>query len=346
MRIKKVFIVLISLALSVILVACGETPSSTTDEQANNSESSDTSNSVTKDDDWPRGITIATSSAGGFYYAYGGAWANILDFIPISPESSAGGVDNVKLVEAGNVEVGIASDGILYDGLHGIDWAEGQEYSNVRAMFPMSPGYFQIVAKSGSGIESIHDLEGRRFVTGAAGTGSDTYLRRLLDHFDIKADIININYGDAVGQLNDGMIDAFGVAPTGVPHPATSEFMATNDAVIIGVSEEDLSSLQEVYPYMQSGYIPAGTYDGIDEDVHTITMWNIYLAHKELPDSLVYALVEETYKNYDRLATNAPSAEETLPENIKYLTVPLHSGAAQYFEENGYEIPEQAKPID
>lgn len=85
--------------------------------------------------------------------------------------------------------------------------------------------------------------------------------------------------------------------------------------------------------------IPASTYETLEEDARAVSMWNFAIAGCDLPDSLVYEVTRITMENNDRMVSIHRSAEESIPENVKYNTVmPFHPGAARWFNENGYEI--------
>ncbi|WP_034425417.1 TAXI family TRAP transporter solute-binding subunit [Thermanaerosceptrum fracticalcis] len=334
MKSKKVKLVAIFLSLVILLtIGCS------TQEAKNKEENSKK--------DWPKGVTIGSSSMGGIYYVWAGAWSKIMMEqlkIPFSVEVSAGGVDNAKLVNDGKVDFGLAADGIVYAGLNGTEWAKGTKYENIRAIFPMYPGYFQWHTLSKIPIKSIHDMNGKRVVPGPAGSSADSYWRMIFEFFNIKPQISNAGYADATSLMQDGMIDAIGLAPTGVPHPSTAELATTHDVRIIGVSKDDIQKLQKQYPYMSVGQIPAGTYKGMNEPVDTIVIWNVMMANKNVSEDLVYHVVKATFENHEKLVAAHPSAKDTLAENIKYIKVPLHLGAIKYYKERGITIPNEAYP--
>jgi TRAP-type uncharacterized transport system substrate-binding protein len=46
-------------------------------------------------------------------------------------------------------------------------------------------------------------------------------------------------------------------------------------------------------------------------------------------------------ENHERLVQSHAAAGETLPENVgKNQVIQLHPGAAKWFEENGYDVPD------
>ena len=90
--------------------------------------------------------------------------------------------------------------------------------------------------------------------------------------------------------------------------------------------------------------LPAGGYASLDEDVPTVAMWSFVITHADAPESLVYEVVKTVMENSEAVAQIHRSAEETVAENyINNSAIPFHPGAVRWFEENGYEIPEDLK---
>jgi len=70
-------------------------------------------------------------------------------------------------------------------------------------------------------------------------------------------------------------------------------------------------------------------------------MWNFAIANCDVPDSLVYEMVKTTMENNDKMVSIHKAAKTTVPQNYtKNNVLPWHPGAARWFTENGYEIPE------
>jgi hypothetical protein len=69
-------------------------------------------------------------------------------------------------------------------------------------------------------------------------------------------------------------------------------------------------------------------------------LYNFAVAHKDLPDDLVYRLVRAVFVNHAELVKAEPSAKETIPANVGRNTIlPLHPGAVRYYREIGTPIP-------
>jgi len=83
---------------------------------------------------------LGTASPGGLYYVYGEAVAKLLTEslnIAVNPLPSQGPVHNIKLVESGVAQLGLTTMGVALQGWNGTgDWASGQHYRKMRALFP------------------------------------------------------------------------------------------------------------------------------------------------------------------------------------------------------------------
>jgi TRAP-type uncharacterized transport system substrate-binding protein len=88
--------------------------------------------------DWPKSLTLVTSSPGGSFYAYGEAVAKTLTEslkIEINLLPTQGSVHNIKLVESGLAQLGLLTMGVGLQGWNGTgDWTNGQRYRKMRAI--------------------------------------------------------------------------------------------------------------------------------------------------------------------------------------------------------------------
>lgn len=72
-------------------------------------------------------------------------------------------------------------------------------------------------------------------------------------------------------------------------------------------------------------------------------LYNFAVAHKGLPDGLVYQIVKTVFENQEELVKAHPVAKETVPANIDRNTfLPLHPGAIRYYREMGIAVPPRA----
>jgi uncharacterized protein len=287
--------------------------------------------------DWPKSLTLATASPGGVYYVYGEELARILTEklgITINPLPTQGPVHNVKLVDAGGVQLGMTTMGVGLHGWNGTgDWTGGKTFRNMLALFPMYDTPFQAVVLQRSGIATLAQLDKKRFGIGPrAGTGG-TYIPLILKVLGISAELRHSSF-DLVTLI-------------GAPVPAIREVEAKEPVAFIRLSLEQIDAIRKAMPEFSPSKIAAGTYRLLDKDYITFGVYNFAIGRPDLPDDLVYQLVKAVHENQPRLAKAHASARETVPENVvKNTFLPFHPGAVRYYREVGIKIPEPLVPTN
>ena len=290
---------------------------------------------------WPSSIKIGTASQGGTFFIYGAGWGNLVQEqlgVNTTAEVTGGPAQNLVLVQTKQLEFGMTTMGPAADAWNGtLEMAPGMKTQDVRAMFPMYMTPFQIVALQRSGIQSISDLQGKRVGVGPRGGTASVYWPRFFENLGVR---VRLQYGgasDLVGQLQDGLIDAFAFA-AGVPISAFSQIEAQQPVNIFSFTAEELDVVVANNP-VSPVVIPAGTYRSVPEDQTTVAMWNYAIAHKDMPESLIYEIMKVVLDDNERMVSIHRSATETLPENYYTNTFMwFHPGALRYFQEKGFDI--------
>jgi TRAP transporter TAXI family solute receptor len=293
--------------------------------------------------DWGRGGSLSTASVGGTFYVWGGAWAklisNQLPEYQIGVEVTGGPVHNVKLVNVNQAEFGLCSMPAAYDGFNGLRWAKGEEYQDIRVLFPMYPSYATMWALKKHGIETVHDLNGRIINLAPKGGTPDTYYRIMFDILGVKPkNIVNSGFSDLVGQMKDGMIEA-GAGSGGSPFGPAIETEATHEINLISFSDEDMDKILAELPSWFKGKIKKEGFESLTEDHPTLQYWNILITNKDLPEDLAYSLTKIFFENLDYFQDVYKPTMATKPEDVLRSVIPIHPGAARYYKEIGIDIP-------
>lgn len=294
-------------------------------------------------------MSMATGSSAGVYYLWGGAlakiWSENIPDVSFNVEATAGQVPNVKLFEAGELEVSMYNIATAYEAWNALGDYSDQEYRAQRAMFAMYPSYYVMTAVADSGIDSVEDWEGKRVSFGTAGGTVDVIGRNILDTLGIEVDaVVNSGWADVPGQARDGLIDAIG-AIGGQPWPPIRDLESTHDLVFYSFTDEQLEQLKEAYPYFVEDELPANTYEDQTEPYPTLAFWNLTLVRDDVDEEIVYQMVKLAFENKDLLLATHPSTAEFFePENVLEVSpVPLHPGAIRYYEEIGLEVPDELR---
>ena len=299
--------------------------------------------------DWPSNMTIGTGSQGGTYFTYGSGFGAMISEdlgVTAGVEITGGPVQNVTLVETGEHQMGFVTLGPADEARRGESpLMPGVPHENVRALFPMYQTPLQAAVLASSDIQSFQDMAGKRVGVGPAGGTSATYWTRFFENADgydgVK--VSNAGGSDTAGQLKDGLIDAF-VYAAGLPTGAYAQLAVENDVRFLSMDDETLATMKDIVPAMADFTIPGGTYEDQPDDLKTVSLWNFAIAHQDMADSLAYEITKLAMENPERMMQAHAAAKETLAENVmKNAVIPFHPGAVQWFEENGYTIPENLK---
>jgi uncharacterized protein len=285
---------------------------------------------------WPQAITLATASPGGTYHAYGAGLARILTRelgIAVSVRETAGPSENIKLIEAGEAQIGFVTMGAALEGWSGTgDWTGGKQFRTIRAMFPMYDTPFHFVTRQNSGIAHLSGLDGRTVGIGPEGGTGSTYVPRMLPKLGVQARLVHGTWADLAAALRSGQLDGLAVA-AGAPFPAIAELEAQRAIRYLPLTRDALATLRLAAPELSASAIPAGTYPSLRSSYETVGIYNFAVAHRDLPMDFVYQAVRAVFDFHAEMMDAHPAAAQTVPANFVHNTLlPWHPGAARYLE--------------
>ena len=292
---------------------------------------------------WPDSFSVGTASQGGTYFVYGSGWTNLVSDnldVPGGAEVTGGPVQNAALVQTGDLDLGMVTMGPAFDAINGDSaLAPGLKHDKIRAIFPMYKTAFHMMALESSGIDSFEAIpDGAVVGVGPEGGTPGTYWPRFLETLGKSVEVRHAGAADLAGQLQDGLIDVYAWA-AGLPFPAYSQVEAQNDVNFFSFTDDMVATLIDTQP-VSSFTIPADTYPTLGEDQASVSMWNFAIAHADLPESFVYAVVDTVMSQNEKMVGIHKAAIETIPENVdKNTFIPWHPGAIRWFRENGFDIP-------
>lgn len=294
---------------------------------------------------WPRALTLGTASVGGTFAVYGQAWATLVGErvgLAISTQQTQGPNQNIILLEGGDIELGMTTMGVALQAWEGKgDWTQGRQHRSIRALFPMYDTAFHFAALERSGISSVAQLAGKRVGVGPRAGTPGTYFPLMFEELGLDVTIANGQAADMASQLADGLIDCFAFA-AGLPFPAFAELEATNEVAFFSVTAQEIERLKAALPELSDAVIPAGTYKGVTADQPTLGVFNFAICRRDLPEDLAHAIVEAVHASHAELVRAHAAAKETLPENVsRNGFLPFHPGAARYYREKGFAIPDE-----
>ena len=286
-------------------------------------------------------ISWATATKGGGFQLFGENVAEVINAtdsrLKVEALATKGSRHNLKLLEAGEVDVGQVEGNAARVALDGV----GRPAANLKILSVMYPNPGMFVVRGDSKYESIEDLKGQPIAFGTKASGLRILANDVLDGLGLEPDkdfqqIILNKAAEGPKLVIEGEAEALWGAGIGWPGfvnvangPAGGRF--------IPPSQEQIQQILRKHPHLQKMTVPAGTYTGQEEEIHSVGLWSLILVRPDLDDESVYRLARAIHRGHDALISRLPQGRYTQAANtVKYVPAErLHPGAAKYYEEIG-----------
>jgi TRAP transporter TAXI family solute receptor len=214
----------------------------------------------------------------------------------------------------------------------------------LRAVASLFPESLHLVATEASGIAELGDLAGKRVSLGEQESGTLADVRLVLAAAGLKEARLKPQYlriAQAASGLKSGELDAFFFV-AGAPVPAIQDVAASGPVRLVPLPERVVDSITQKYRFLVRDEIPAGTYKGVDEPVATIGTTALWVVAEDVPEALVHAILKTLWQDPTQklLESRHPIGKRIRLENaLQGLDIPLHLGAARFYQEQGIPLP-------
>ena len=289
-------------------------------------------------------LTFTTGGTSGTYYAYGNVLAQYItnnSDVTVTAVAGNGSAANIDLLDIGDAQLGFVQNDVASYAYNGIRFEqyEGNPIESFTALCALYTETVQLVTCNPD-IKSVEDLKGKNVSIGSQGSGVYFNAMDFFAAYDMTEADINpqyLSFGDSAEALKDGKIDAAFVV-AGAPTPAVTDLCTTKGAYLVSLDDEHVAKLQEISSAYAKSVIPAGTYDGIDEDCVTVGIKATIIANEDVTEDEAYAIVSTIFENKDAITEAHAKGAELDLEYASTCGLPYHAGAAKYFAEKGITV--------
>ncbi len=290
-------------------------------------------------------LTLATGSTGGTYFPLGGAMAGVWndnlgsEGIRVNTQSSGASVENLRLLDNGEVDLVMAVNGVAAAAVAGTGAFDDGALENIRFVGNIYGEVMQIIARADADISSIEDMAGKRIAIGPPGSGTEVLARVILETQGIDPDsgitAFSDTFGDAIDGMRDGRIDA-AFAILALPHGGTVDLANSVDINLVTIEGALLDTLLANDSTLSALPVPDDIYPGV-AGATFVTNWATLYARPDLSDATVYELTRVLYEQNESIASaHAVGAQiqiDTATDGSA--DIEMHPGARQYYEEVG-----------
>lgn len=232
-------------------------------------------------------MILGTATPGGGFPVYGQAVAETINetdpSLSVQTRNTKGSTENVPLLEAGQLDLGLVTGEVAHEALSGI----GRPPANLRILAAMYSTAGMFVVRGDAPSRAIEDLKGKPLAFGARGSGLVVLARYVLDGLgldqtrDFQAVFLE-QAGEGPKMVMDGRVVALWGGGVGWPG-FTAVARGPAGARFIAPDAEGIRRIQAKHPFLKSLTLPAGSYPGQDAPIASVGSWSLILARPPRP---------------------------------------------------------------
>ena len=293
------------------------------------------------------GSTSTSSSQYGYFVAVGQIINQHVDGVRTSVVETGATVDNLRRILRNQVDMGLVTTNVGYHAYAGEGEFEGRPVDN-RLLWVYSQAPQNVVMREDSGVTSMAELDGARLNPGITGSATEATTIAVMETLGLTPEYVRGSTTDVVAGVKDNRMTGYVKSGVGEKLDGSSMDIATFTPIrVLSLSDEQTDILSEQMPDISVVHIPEGAAEGVP----AYSTWSFGLAMHASPDlseETAYHIVKAVMENPEpQVSALANLADVDIAElTLSSGTVPFHPGAARYFEEQGYEIPDRLMPTE
>ncbi|UCG73970.1 MAG: TAXI family TRAP transporter solute-binding subunit [Chromatiales bacterium] len=273
----------------------------------------------------PSRIAMATGQPGGAYERFGKRYAEVLarDGITVELKSTAGSVENLALLDAGDADIAFVQSGLK----------DVQPTDNVLALGSLYLEPLLLFLREGLNIDDIGDLAGARINVGAEGSGTRAVALTLLAANGVNernAELSELGGVEAATAFARGNLDAaFLVA---APESSVVRQLSAAPGVTL-YDFERTPAYARVYRFLSPVLLPEGILDldanVPDRDIHATAPTAMLAANQALHPALIDLLLVAATEIHGGSSLLSDPGDFPAP---RFIDLPLSPEAERHYE--------------
>jgi hypothetical protein len=196
------------------------------------------------------------------------------------------------------------------------------------------------VVRRDSPVQRLEDLRGRRVVVGLQASGARIGSELVLEAAGLRGAYTPefLSAAQGVERMQDRGVDAV-LQVVAAPAAAYTEFCSRAGCRVLPMSDQVINTVNQRAPFYSRGVIAKGTYEGVAEDVPTLSVGAVWLVGAQVPDAMVYEITKSLWSETTKslLQRGHVRARDIVAETALQGRgdVPFHPGAERFYREAG-----------
>jgi TRAP transporter TAXI family solute receptor len=288
-------------------------------------------------------LVVKSARAGTSYYALAIGTSKALMTVPgveVSVEESLGSVANVKEARSRSSYLFTSTSDLIAQAAKKTKPFDDGGYERIRALWAFPGVVMHWVVRQDSGIKTIRDLEGKRFIPGGIGTATERLTKLVLKVYGLegRVDLPAVDLKEGVDAVANRRAVGFSTGSP-FPTPMVMELVATTPIRLLEIGDAEYAKLAEIDPTYSPTVIPTDTYKGVTGDTKTVASPVLMYTTDDMTDDLAYKLTKAFWDHRKMIADAHATGKGLDIAGVRYGVAKVHPGAQRYYKEVGVEIP-------
>jgi TRAP transporter TAXI family solute receptor len=290
-------------------------------------------------------LVLKSARQASTYYAFAVGQANAImagaPDVEVTVEDSPGSMVNVKESRTRENFLFTSPPTLIASALGAKGKFEEGGYEKIRSLWPIPGIVMHWVVREDSGVRTLRDLVGKRFIPGGAGSAGARFTIQVLEAMGIKdnVELPAVDLNEGVQAVKNRRAVGFSTASS-APAGLVSEIAATTQIRLLELEDTDF---QKVSKNFARYVIPAGTYKGVDYDVKTMSLLVGTYTTADLPEDVAYKITKAFWENREVWEKSHPAMKLVKMEGLNQLIAKVHPGAVRYYGEIGFKVSDALK---
>ena len=279
------------------------------------------------------------------YYAFAVGIANSImkgaPEVKVTVESSPGSMVNVKDSIKRKDYLFTSPPILIGSALQGKGKFTEKGYDQIRSLWPIPGLVMHWVVTEESGVKSLSELAGKKFIPGGAGSAGARFTKQVLEVVGVadKVDLQTVDLNEGVQAVKNRRAVGFSTASS-PPAALVTEISASMPVRLLELPDEPYTKVSKRFARY---VIPKGTYKGVDTDVKTISLQVGLYTTASLPDETAYQITKAFWENRQVWEKSHPAMKLLKMDELNSMVAKIHPGALKYYQEIGFKISDELK---
>jgi TRAP transporter TAXI family solute receptor len=299
---------------------------------------------------------IATGPVGGSYFPVGEALARIVSNPPgfarceddakmcgpvglmASARSTDGPVSNIAALRSNRVTSALIQGDVAILAYRGAGpFKASGPFKDLRVLAKLQSETVHLVVSSHARVNRVTDLKGKRIAIDAASSSTNLTARAILAAAKLRSvKLSEQSATQAAEDLKTGKIDAFFVVGSAPMH-LVDDLVAAGTARVLPIDGGSIAAWVKKQPFLSAIDLPAGAYKSA-KPTRTVAVTALWVTTAQLQNDVAFSLTRALWNPSNRAeldSLGAIGASIRRDGALVSPAVPLHPGAAKYYQDAG-----------